>query len=83
MNNAPRNTFVLTIAKMSKAFESFDAKICVIDKVAAAKIPIASKEKKLKLFEIIKNQNVKPAVTAIDLKRGDEISILYRINKSH
>ena len=32
---------------------------------------------------IMKNQNERPAVTATDLKRGDDNSILYRINKSH
>ena len=32
---------------------------------------------------IMKNQNERPAVTATDLKRGDDNSILYRIDKSH
>ena len=32
---------------------------------------------------IMKNQNERPAVTATDLKRGDDNSILNRINKSH
>ena len=32
---------------------------------------------------IMKNQNEKPADTTTDLKRGDDNSILNRIDKSH
>ena len=32
---------------------------------------------------IMKNQNDRPEATAIDLKRGDDNSILYRIDKRY
>ena len=43
------------------------------DKISIEKLPIA--------FKIIKNQNENPAVTASDLNRGDDNSILNRINE--
>ena len=49
----------------------------------AIKISKISNEKKPNVEIITKNQNERPAVTAIDLKRGDDNSILYRIDKSH
>jgi len=32
---------------------------------------------------IMKNQNERPAVTARDLNRGEEVSMLYRIDKCY
>ena len=80
-NNAPRNIFVLTMANISSAFESFIEKIWVTIRVIAIKPIIISKEKKARVIEIIKNQNENPAVTASALKRVDDNSILYRINE--
>ena len=68
---------------MSNAFESFNAKICVIVIINTRKITNASIENKPEAEVIIKNQNERPAVTATDLKRGDDSSILNRIDKSH
>ena len=42
-----------------------------------------SKERKPVVDEIIKNQNVKPALTAIDLNLGELDCILNWINESH
>tara|TARA_B110000467_G_C17801673_1_gene205354 strand:+ start:36 stop:200 length:165 start_codon:yes stop_codon:yes gene_type:complete len=42
-----------------------------------------SKEKKPMVDVIIKNQNVKPALTAIDLNLGELVCILNRIDKCH
>ena len=47
------------------------------------KISIISNENMPDTEIIIKNQNERPAVTATDLKRGDDSSILNRIDKSH
>jgi len=52
-------------------------------KTLAIKTSNISNEKIPDTEIIMKNQNEKPAVTAIDLKRGDDSSILYRIDKSH
>ena len=42
---------------------------------------LAWNENKLKDELIMKNQNEKPAVTASDLNRGEEVSMLYWIDK--
>ena len=68
---------------MSNAFESFNAKIWVIDIVIATKIANASKENKPVAEEIIKNQKENPAVTAMALNLGDDSSILNRINECY
>ena len=47
------------------------------------KISIISNENMPDTEIIIKNQNERPAVTATDLKRGDDNSILNRIDESH
>ena len=60
---------------MSNAFESFNAKICVIVIINARKITSASIENKPEAEVIIKNQKVNPAVTASDLNLGDESCI--------
>ena len=78
-----RNIFVLIMANISNPFESLTAKIWVIIKVAAAKIPSASKENSPVMVEIIKNQKENPAVTANAFNLEDECRILYRINKSN
>ena len=83
MNNAPRNILVLILAKRSKPFEIFEENIRVMVKTLAMKTSNISNEN-IPIAEIImKNQNERPAVTATDLKRGDDNSILYRIDKSH
>ena len=50
---------------MSNAFESFNAKICVIVIINTRKITNASIENKPEAEVIIKNQNENPAVTAV------------------
>ena len=68
---------------MSNAFESFNAKIWVIDIVIVTKIANASKENKPVAEEIIKNHKENPAVTAMALNLGDDNSILNRINECY
>ena len=83
MNSAPRNILVLIIAKISNPFDIFEEKIWVIAKTLPMKISIISNENMPDTEIIIKNQNERPAGTATDLKRGDDSSILNRIDKSH
>ena len=72
INNKPKNTVVLKIANLSNPFETLYAKIWVIAKIEIEKISSDSYEK-YPIAEVrMINQNVNPAVTAIDLKRGDE-----------
>ena len=52
-------------------------------KVAAAKIPSASKENSPVMVEIIKNQKENPAVTANAFNLEEECRILDRINKGN
>ena len=52
-------------------------------KTLAIKMSNISNENTLNAEIIMKNQNERPAVTATDLKRGEDNSILYRINKRH
>ena len=68
---------------MSNAFESFNAKICVIVIINARKITSASIENKPVAEEIIKNHKENPAVTAMALNLGDDSSILNRINECY
>jgi len=70
---------VLIIAKISNAFESFNAKICVIVIINTRKITSASIENKPEAEVIIKNQKENPAVTASALNLGEDNSILNRI----
>ena len=83
MKRAPRKIFVLNTEKISKPLDIFFVKSWV----SANKIPIKIKKSSIEnnpiVFEIIKNQNDIPAVTASDLKRGDEVCILNRIYESH
>ena len=72
INKAPRNILVLIIAKISKPFVIFEENIWVIVKTLAIKISNISNEKIPDTEVIMKNQNERPAVTATDLKRGDE-----------
>ena len=72
INNKPKNTVVLKIANLSNPFETLYAKIWVIVKIEIEKIIKYSYEKWPIAEVIITNQNVSPAVTAIDLKRGDD-----------
>jgi len=74
---------VLIIAKMSNAFESFNAKICVMNIINTRKITSVSKENKLNAEVIIKNQKVNPAVTAKALNLGDDNSILNWVNECY
>ena len=68
---------------MSNAFESFNAKICVIVIINTRKIISASIENKPVAEEIIKNHKENPAVTAMALNLGDDNSILNRINECY
>ena len=69
------------LAKMSKPFESLNAKICVMVTVIRRKIPNVSKENIPIDEDIIKNQKLKPIVTVSALNLGEENSILDRIDK--
>ena len=81
INNIPRKTFVLMIAKASNPFESLTEKICVKTITIATKTTNASKEKTPIVVDIMKNQKENPAVTANDLNLGEESSILNRIDE--
>lgn len=83
MNIRPKKIFVLIFANMSRPVESFIAKIWVMVITIARKIPSNSMENTLKDVDIIKNQNVNPAVTANAFIRGEEKSILYRIDECY
>ena len=71
------------MAKISKNFESLRAKIWVMEIMAITKNTIISIENMPMEFEIIKNQNENPALTANALNRGEDSSILNRIDKCH
>ena len=72
MNNILRNIFVLKIANRSRYFETLQEKICVRAKIDNENIAKNSNVKYPEAVVIITNQKVNPAVTAIDLKRGDD-----------
>ena len=74
---------MLIIAKMSNAFESFNAKICVIVIINARKITSASIENKPEAEVIIKNQKENPAVTASALNLAEDNCILNWINECY
>ena len=83
MKRALRKIFVLKIEKISKPRDIFFAKIWVSVNKIPTKIKKTSIENNPTAFKIIKNQNDIPAVTASDLKRGDEVCILNRIYEGH
>ena len=68
---------------MSNAFESFNAKICVMVIINTRKITSASIENKPETEVIIKNQKENPAVTASALNLGEDIFILNWINECY
>ena len=72
MNSKPKNTVVLKMANLSNPFETLYAKIWVMVKIEIEKISSDSYEKYPVAEVRMMNPNVNPAVTAIDLKRGDE-----------
>ena len=72
MNRILRNILVLTTAKMSRPFDIFLANIWVIVNREIMKTKKNSNEKIPNAVLMTKNQKEKPAVTAIDLKRGDD-----------
>ena len=74
---------MLIIAKMSNAFESFNAKICVMVIINARKITSASIENKPEADVIIIIQKENPAVTASALNLGEDNSILNWINECY
>ena len=80
-NKIPKKSFVLIFAKISNAFESFDANNCVIEIILAKNIPNISKVNRPVEEVIITNQNVNPAETANALNRGEDNSILNRIDE--
>ena len=71
---------MLKIANISRAFEILKEKICVNARTANEKIIIYSNMKIPNDAESITNQNVRPAVTASDLKRGEE-SFNFKLDK--
>ena len=73
---------MLIIAKISNILEIFFAKICVNANTTKINTKKDSIEKKLMVEVIIKNQKESPAVTASDLKRGEDVCILYGIYES-
>ncbi len=81
--NMLRKIFVLIIANMSSPFEIFAASICVVTRTDAMKTSSTSVEKYPIADIIIKNQNDNPAVTASDLNLGEDVSMLYWINKCY
>ena len=83
INKIPKKIFVLIIANMSNPFESLTANICVIIKTVATNTASASKENNPIADVITKNQKENPAVTARLLNRGEESSILNRINECY
>ena len=83
INKIPKKIFVLIIANMSNPFESLTANICVIIKTVATNTASISKENNPIADVIIKNQKENPAVTAKLLNRGEESSILNRINECY
>ena len=74
---------MLIIAKISNPFDIFFVNIWVIGKIIPINNNKNSNEKKPVIEDIRKNQNVKPALTDIDLNRGELVFILNWINKSH
>ena len=80
MNNKPKNTVVLKIANLSNPFETLYTKIWVIVKIEIEKISKNSYEKYPVAEVKMTNQKVNPAVTAIDLKRGDD-SCNFKLDK--
>ena len=83
INKIPKKIFVLIIANMSNPFESLTANICVIIKTVATNTASTSKENNPIADVITKNQKENPAVTARLLNRGEESSILNRINECY
>ena len=82
-NKIPRKIFVLIIAIISNPFEIFFANIWVIIRMDAINIINNSIENRPVDDVMMKNQNESPAVTASDLNLGEEVSMLYRIDKCH
>ena len=72
---------MLKIANLSNPFETLYVKICVKAKIESEKINRDSYEKYPMIEVIMKNQKVNPAVTVMDLNRGDENFILNWINE--
>ena len=81
--NMLRKIFVLIIANTSSPFEIFVASICVVTRTDTMKTSSASIEKYPIDDIIMKNQNDNPAVTASDLNLGEDVSMLYWINKCY
>ena len=72
INSKPKNIVVLKMANLSNTLETLYAKIWVILKIEIEKI-IRNSYEKYPVAEVkIMNQKVNPAVTAIDLKRGED-----------
>ena len=72
INSKPKNIVVLKMANLSNTLETLYAKIWVILKIEIEKI-IRNSYEKYPVAEVkIMNQKVSPAVTAIDLKRGED-----------
>ena len=74
---------MLIISNTSSPFEIFAESICVVTRTDAMKTSSASVEKYPIADIIMKNQNDNPAVTASDLNLGEDVSMLYWINKCY
>ena len=72
INSKPKNTVVLKMANLSNPLETLYAKIWVTVKTEIEKNIRNSYEKYPVAKVKIMNQKVNPAVTAIDLKRGED-----------
>ncbi len=82
-NKIPRKIFVLIIAIISNPFEIFFANIWVMIRMDATNVINNSIENRPVDDVMMKNQNESPAVTASDLNLGEEVSMLYWIDKCH
>ena len=71
------------MAKMSNTFEIFLTNTCVMIRIDATNIINNSIENIPTDDVMMKNQNESPAVTARDLNLGEEVCMLYRINKDN
>ena len=83
INKIPKNIFVFIIARTFNPFEILLVKIWVILSIMTTNIRKVSIENIPIDDVIIKNQNVKPAVTARDLNLGELVCILDRIDECY
>ena len=83
MKRIPKKILVFIMATRSSPFDNLTEKICVTMITIAKNNANTSTEKNLNAVERRKNHKDNPNVTANALKRGDDNSILYRINQCY